>query len=346
MPRISVLMPVKNGEAYLAEALDSVLIQSIKDFDILIIDDGSDDRTMEIIARYKSKKIKVIQQNHAGLVATLNTGIALLDCDFVARMDADDICFPYRLEHQLEFLDFTQADIVSCKTVQIDELGHVLGVSGVSDIAQTDPHWLPPKEPYLSHPFMFGRRDVFQAFPYRQAHLSEDADLCWRIFEHHRMAIQNDALGMYRLHTASVSALNIVNGRVQAYYAALAALNTIRRLKGREEVAYTVSMEQSKSAETIPKLINLFADQITKEEKHWLLAASAMKLLTLARWRGYKLERSDIEIAKSALKAVDVLRAENTEEAQFFITEAENEISIQQKDRNLLSTLARFLNKT
>lgn len=104
---LTVLMPVYNGEKYLAEAIDSILCQTFTDFEFLIINDGSIDGTSDILKKYqqKDKRIRVIshKKNH-GLVASLNEGLKAAKGEYIARMDADDISLPSRLENQLNYL--------------------------------------------------------------------------------------------------------------------------------------------------------------------------------------------------------------------------------------------------
>ncbi|MFH0702322.1 MAG: glycosyltransferase [bacterium] len=105
-PKITVLMPVYNGEKYLREAVESILNQTFTDFEFLIINDGSNDKSVEIIESYKDKRI-LLAHNEAnlGLIATLNKGLDLAQGEYIARMDCDDISLPKRLEKQLKFMD-------------------------------------------------------------------------------------------------------------------------------------------------------------------------------------------------------------------------------------------------
>jgi len=103
---ISVIMPVFNGEKYLNEAIDSILAQSYRNFEFIILNDGSADKTEEIILSYSDPRIVYIKnQQNLGIVDTLNKGIELAKGKYIARMDADDISLPNRFEHQLEFLE-------------------------------------------------------------------------------------------------------------------------------------------------------------------------------------------------------------------------------------------------
>jgi glycosyltransferase involved in cell wall biosynthesis len=101
---ITVLMPVYNGEQYLREAIDSILNQTFADFEFLIVNDGSTDRTEEIIRSYNDPRIVLITQANGGVSKALNTGLNHARGTYIARFDADDICFPERLKEQYEFM--------------------------------------------------------------------------------------------------------------------------------------------------------------------------------------------------------------------------------------------------
>jgi len=102
-PKVSVLMPAYNAEEYIGEAIESILNQTFTDFECIIIDDCSKDKTWDIIQEYakKDKRIRPFKnEKNLKLSATLNKGIGLCRAEYIARMDADDWCYPYRLEKQ------------------------------------------------------------------------------------------------------------------------------------------------------------------------------------------------------------------------------------------------------
>ena len=103
-PRVTVLMPVHNAGQFLNEAIDSILNQSFKHFEFLIIDDGSTDNSAAIIESYRDPRIRLLRNDrNMGITPTLNKGISLASCELIARMDADDISHPSRLQKQYGF---------------------------------------------------------------------------------------------------------------------------------------------------------------------------------------------------------------------------------------------------
>src|ERR1043166_4865427 len=101
VPAVTVLMSVYNDEKYVREAIDSILAQSFRDFELLVIDDGSTDRTPAILASYDDRRLRVLRNNeNIGLTRSLNAGIGAARGPLIARQDADDISYPQRLARQ------------------------------------------------------------------------------------------------------------------------------------------------------------------------------------------------------------------------------------------------------
>lgn len=325
MPEISFLLPVFNGERYLAETLRSLLDQDYHDYDIVIVNDGSTDRSREIMDRFQSERIKVLEKPNGGLVEALNFGLTRLDCQFVARIDADDVCYPHRLKAQMAFMEFTSADAVSARSLHIDEVGNILGVSGSYGIFNADAEAVPAMEPYLPHPFMFARRAVFDEIGgYRHAHLAEDADISWRLSERYQIAVHGEVMGKYRLHTDSISAKSVRNGRVQALFSQIAALNSRRREVERKEVAYDPSLGRALAAgDDWDRLFGFHEQALDPLERKHVRLASHLKLLDLARFRAYALEQDDIDRARVALSEYPELADAAHEGAKELIAEAQ-----------------------
>ena len=105
--KISVLLPVRNAERYVGMAIESILSQTYGDFELLALDDGSSDRSFQILRDYEVRddRVRVFSRENRGLVYTLNELIAKARGQYLARMDADDISLAKRFEHQVEFLE-------------------------------------------------------------------------------------------------------------------------------------------------------------------------------------------------------------------------------------------------
>ena len=120
---ISVIMSVYNGETYLRESVESILKQTFKDFEFIIINDGSTDNSLSILEEYakKDERIKIINQKNMGLTKSLNKAIKLSKGKYIARQDADDISDIYRFEKQLKFIKNTNCKIVGTNYNIVDE---------------------------------------------------------------------------------------------------------------------------------------------------------------------------------------------------------------------------------
>ena len=101
-PRVSVVMPVRNGERFLREAIDSTLAQSLTDLELVVVDDGSTDGTPSILddSAERDPRVRVERQEQGGLTVAINAGCGLARAPLIARMDADDVMLPDRLERQ------------------------------------------------------------------------------------------------------------------------------------------------------------------------------------------------------------------------------------------------------
>jgi len=127
-PIISVVMSVYNGEKYLREAIDSILNQTFTNFEFIIVNDGSTDKSLEIIKSYADSRIVIIDQENTGLAKALNNGINIAKGKYIARMDADDISELNRLEVQFDYLEKNEdIGILGTWIELIDEKDNVIG---------------------------------------------------------------------------------------------------------------------------------------------------------------------------------------------------------------------------
>lgn len=105
LPSVTVLMPAYNAEKHIAEAIASVLNQTFNDFELVIVNDGSTDSTEEIIRSFTDPRIKLFTQENKGVASALNTGLTYAKASYIARFDADDICYQDRLQTQFNFME-------------------------------------------------------------------------------------------------------------------------------------------------------------------------------------------------------------------------------------------------
>lgn len=186
MAKISVLMNVFNVEPYIAEALKSIQLQTFPDIEIVVVDDGSKDKTRLIAQQMASadRRIKVVgTSDNQGIPSALNLGLAYCHAPYVAKMDGDDIALPTRLEKQLQFLEANlDITLVGCATTAIDQSGRLIPGLGISQkpVTQEAVARTMLLAPPCSHIWL-ARRQVYDALSgYRRIDDAEDYDFLLR----------------------------------------------------------------------------------------------------------------------------------------------------------------------
>ncbi|SMP67515.1 glycosyltransferase family 2 protein [Anoxynatronum buryatiense] len=209
---VSVVMPVYNASKYIEEAIESVLNQTHKNFEFIIIDDGSDDGSTEMIKRYEKldNRIIAVYRTNKGLVESLNEGIRLASSPLIARMDADDVCLEKRLEEQVAYMESNpDIDLLGTKVEVIGEyeeeykndiqrrFGKVVGST------ESLPAML-LRENIICHPSLMIKKSALEKLNYYSQRPSEDYDL-WMRAVFAGMGIQNldKTLLKYRVHRQS-----------------------------------------------------------------------------------------------------------------------------------------------
>ncbi|TCM17367.1 glycosyl transferase family 2 [Novosphingobium sp. PhB165] len=228
-PAISVAMSVYNSERYLADAIESVLVQSFGDFEFLIIDDGSHDRTPAIIREYASRdsRIRPVIRENRGLIASLNEMLEAARAPLVARMDADDICRPDRFEKQIAFLaGHPDYGVVGSWSEDIGEHGEQL-TRGGEDHPLTHDDILAAIETggqLICHPAAMFRRDIVLAVGGYHAAFRhcEDLDLWLRLASVTRMGNIPERLVRYRRYPGQVSSRHATEQQIGTAIARLA----------------------------------------------------------------------------------------------------------------------------
>ncbi len=209
-PEVSVLMAVYNGARYVCAAIDSILKQTLADFEFIVIDDGSTDSTLSIVqqAAQGDSRLRVISRPNQGLTATLNEGLELARGEFLARIDADDIALPGRLEDQLQFLrGHPEVVLVGSRVLLMDPDGlpirEMCTERTHQEIDQAHLHGGWP----VVHPAVMMRTASVKALGgYRtQYDALEDFDLFLRLAETGALANLPQVLLHYRQHLGSVT---------------------------------------------------------------------------------------------------------------------------------------------
>ena len=202
-PAVSVVMSVFNGERFLAEAIESILGQTFRDFEFLIVNDGSRDGTAEILERYRGQdaRIRIVAHENRGLISALNGGIAQALGRYIARMDADDIAVAERLALQVAYMEqHPEVALLGGAVEFIDEAGRSLGFrSNPTESAEIRGALLDRN--VIWHPTGFAKRDaVVAAGGYRNVPLAEDYDLWLRMADGSALGNLETVVLRYRMH--------------------------------------------------------------------------------------------------------------------------------------------------
>lgn len=211
-PKVSVLLPVYNGEKFLGEAIDSILNQTFRDFELLVLlEYGSNAASRDIIENKKAdERVRVIENKETklGLAESLNLGMKAAKGQYIARMDADDISLPKRFEKQVKYLD-SHPDIVMCGTAMrgLYDDGHTDDRGYFTDAGSIRFECMLGNP--FGHPTVMWRREAFlqENLFYRNTPYSEDFELWKRVVERFPCANLKECLLIYRLHGESASAV-------------------------------------------------------------------------------------------------------------------------------------------
>jgi len=208
---VTILMPVYNCREYVREAIDSILGQTFRDFEFLIIDDGSTDDTNEIIRKYSDDRI-IIHENekNLGLIATLNKGLDLANGRYIARMDGDDISYPDRIKQQFKFME-SNPDVGLCGTWFENFSGNTIYEPTRYSRNDSDIRLMHLHQIHLSHGTCIFRTSVLKEnnlyFNPEYVH-AEDFELWTRIAKCTKFANIQQVLYKVRVNTNGVSESN------------------------------------------------------------------------------------------------------------------------------------------
>lgn len=252
MAEVSVLMTVYNGMPYLAPAVESIIDQTLEDFYFIIVDDGSTDGTADYLDGLKDPRIVVIRQENQGTAAAANHGLKHVTTPFLARMDADDVALPHRLEVQLKYLrEHPDVGLVGGQVVPLGDhgvggsLALPLGHEAIDRCLMLGQH-------AMSHSSLMMRAGVLQSIGgYWKHRLVDDIDMMIRMGEVSKLANINEVLLKYRVHSDSV------NGRGQ--------------MRLHQSYQYAIKLAEIRRAGQPPISIEEF--EAMQRNRHWLVRA-------------------------------------------------------------------------
>src|SRR6266404_493601 len=205
-PLVSVVMAVYNAQEFLNIAIDSILLQTYKNLELVVVDDGSTDNSVHIIKNYSDRRLKYIYQKNQGLAAALNTGIRAAMGKYIARMDADDISDSSRLEKQVKFLEKNKdVGLVGTSFYMIDENGGVIDHSYNLDRPQDLRAEIFVRNPFGHGTVMLRRRAIDSIGFYNTVEPIEDYEMWWRVTQKFKTANLPEDLYSWRIVASGMS---------------------------------------------------------------------------------------------------------------------------------------------
>lgn len=232
-PRISVVMPLYNNAKFIEESVESVLQQTYKNFELIIIDDCSKDGSIKRIEKYQDPRIKIIRNNkNIGVAKSLNKGLGIAKGEYIARCDSDDVNLPQRLNKQLKFLSkHKDCIVVGSNALLINERGRKVGVTNQP---QTDPDIrknILIRNPII-HPSTMYRRDLISKIGSYRAFFNgvEDYDLWFRVINRGKIYNMGEILIKRRIHKNVITRKNHLKIEVMAIVLRLLNINKFLRV--------------------------------------------------------------------------------------------------------------------
>ncbi len=207
-PKVSVVIPVYNGDRYVSEAIESILAQSFTDFELILIDDASTDGSLDVLRSYKDPRVRVeFNEVNLGLAGAHNRGIDLARGHYLAMLDHDDCSYPERLATQVAFLDgHPDFALVGGWAEIMDEEGRTVRKQKRYALSPDEIRVNLIFQCALFHPSIMARREIMQRYRYSERFsISDDFDLFVRLARTFKLGNVPEVLVRHRRHRARTS---------------------------------------------------------------------------------------------------------------------------------------------
>ncbi len=319
-PKISVFMASYNGAAYVEETVRSILDQTWRDLEMVVVDDGSEAPTLDILRRLAAadSRMRLVESAHQGQIGTLNLALASCRGTFVARIDHDDVAEPDRLARQLAYLE-THPDVaaVGSELAFTDAAGARVKEKRKDPMKRLRhaPLAFPPKQVFLSGSTVMARRDLWQrAGGFRpEFKAAEDRDLCWRLAALGAVVRLPEALIRYRVHDSNLS---LTGRRTQLFSQFLASLSAIAAELGLDDAAARGSIVVGGDYRPAIEAYRNLIDKRYPVETYWLYFLARMRMWSLggyadgaalrtaivAHWRARPFDAARLKTLATALR--------------------------------------------
>jgi len=263
-----VVMPVYNAEKYLAESIESILNQTFKDFEFIIIDDGSTDSSLSIIKKYDNdKRIKLIDHANYGISKSVNEGIGLSRFDLIARMDADDIAHNERLEKQIKYLlNNNDCGVLGTQATVIDMYGNELYKSNIPTESKHLIKKLPYGSPFYHGSVMFRKRLFEKTGGYNEFNrqFNEDTELWMKMKDITEFRNLDEHLYYYRI---TPTAGSLRSKKIEKKISALIQKRVISEKEQKELYEYKEKTNREKKFLYNLRIGKIYLERTTNKKK-------------------------------------------------------------------------------
>lgn len=267
-PKVSIVLPVYNAGGYLRNCLESLLNQTYQNFELIIVDDHSIDGSYEILKDYekKYKSIKLFRNNtNKGVSETVKKAISVTEGEYIARMDADDIAFPNRIEKQVDYLQKHPKTVaLGGQCLIIDSENKIIGKkvfpTSFEDIYKYIFRFIPVQQPTL----MIAKKRLPKNFVYYidGMNTAEEVELFFKLFAHGKVENLSDPILLYRIHDKNTSLLNVKETFLLTLLARIKAIFKYGYKPSTTGIVYTFL--QAFIVLILPKKVILFLYNITR----------------------------------------------------------------------------------
>lgn len=297
MPQVTVLMSVYNGEPFLSQAIESILQQTFADFEFIIINDKSTDCSAEVIRSYDDQRIRFFEnENNIGLTRSLNYGLSMVRSPYIARMDADDISFPQRLEKQVNYLNaHPNVGVVGTAIQIIDKYGKPSHI-WKSMITHEALIWGLCLYAPIAHPTVLMRQKTVEQIGGYKAEMTtaQDYDLWWRLSTVCQLANLPDVLLYLRRHETNITIVHLKEHRQNRVNVSHAAIANFLKRDISIDTVRCIWDQNCNSVYEVQKAVSLIYEIyktgvnnrfLSLSEKYFMRNYIAQKLLGLAYYQ-------------------------------------------------------------
>jgi len=297
-PKVSVIIPLYNRKKHIYSCIQSILNQSFKDYELIVLDDGSTDGSDEIVSSFKESVVHLFKNDvNKGISYTRNRLNNLASGEYIAVLDSDDLAEPDRLEKQVAYLDkHPDIDLVAGCAQLIDEEGTALGEIWGAALRPENVYAFLPLGNQIIHSTVMGRRQFFLEFPFNeQLRTAEDYDVWLRGNNTCKYAVTADVVASYRVHDQSISRKEDQGINRNAYMVKYQYLEHIIGAEYPEHIVLNAFenlpsplINLNTAHDIILKLYNSSPQRIFEIEKEWKNTFSALWHQCLYRVKYFK----------------------------------------------------------